>query len=164
MNNYGLTDGISLNSFCGSFSTIGYEGLAIDDFILRLIDYKINYLVDVRRNPISRKKGFSKTKLSERLHQFEIHYLHCPELGIDSSLRKDLRTQEDRDRLFTDHYIPALKKNTPESIWHIINLASGRDNRVALCCFENDCQQCHRTPLSYFIQYKSNFRLTFNHL
>ena len=37
---------------------IGYEGLALEDFIQDLQDRGVMYLVDVRLNPISRKKGF----------------------------------------------------------------------------------------------------------
>ena len=41
--------------------SIGYEKRSIEDLIDLLVDNAVELLVDVRLNPISRKKGFSKT-------------------------------------------------------------------------------------------------------
>jgi uncharacterized protein (DUF488 family) len=47
--------------------TVGYEGESLESFLSTLRSNYINYLIDVREVPLSRKKGFSKTALSETL-------------------------------------------------------------------------------------------------
>ena len=47
--------------------TIGYEGWDIEEFVDRLKQFHISRLIDVREIPLSRKPGFSKTSLRERL-------------------------------------------------------------------------------------------------
>lgn len=60
-------------------------------------------LCDVRRNPWSRKYGFSKSTLSNACEGVGIRYEHLPELGIVSDARRNLETQADYDALFA-HY------------------------------------------------------------
>ena len=43
--------------------TIGYEGRNIGEFISHLKDFNITRLIDVRKIPLSRKKGFNKKPL-----------------------------------------------------------------------------------------------------
>lgn len=59
--------------------TIGYEGRNLNEFVSRLKYSGISTLVDVREIPISRKKGFSKTTLSQFLREYDIDYLHLKE-------------------------------------------------------------------------------------
>jgi uncharacterized protein (DUF488 family) len=56
--------------------TIGYEGKGIEKFLNSLIKNNIKVLCDVRKNPLSRKFGFSKTKLEHLCKQIEIYYIH----------------------------------------------------------------------------------------
>ncbi len=58
--------------------TIGYEGLSIDAYLNMLIADNISVLVDVRKNPISRKYGFSKTRLTDYTRLAGITYIHIP--------------------------------------------------------------------------------------
>jgi hypothetical protein len=60
---------------------VGYEGKDIASFLEELTAWKIGTVVDVRLNPISRKKGFSKKALSEALAEAGIGYSHMPALG-----------------------------------------------------------------------------------
>jgi uncharacterized protein (DUF488 family) len=50
-------------SFMPSLFTIGYEGRNIDEFVKILQHSHIRRVVDIREIPLSRKRGFSKTKL-----------------------------------------------------------------------------------------------------
>ncbi len=88
------------------FFTIGYEGRKIEDYIKSLLTHGVKVLIDVRRNPISRKKGFSKNSLAGFLRNELIDYIHMPELGISSDQRKNIKTDDDYKKLFI-HY----KKN-----------------------------------------------------
>ena len=57
-----------------AFFTIGYEGRAIDEYMNLLLENHVKVLCDVRKNPISRKRGFSKTALSEELN---LNFMVC---------------------------------------------------------------------------------------
>ncbi|WP_405796186.1 DUF488 family protein [Streptomyces sp. NBC_01506] len=59
----------------------GYEGRDIDSFVTSLVESRISVVADVRLTPISRKKGFSKTRLGEALAEADIEYIHLRGLG-----------------------------------------------------------------------------------
>jgi len=56
--------------------TIGYEERTLEEFIEQLKLFNISTLVDIRENPFSRKKGFSKNALAQSLEENGIEYLH----------------------------------------------------------------------------------------
>ncbi|MDR3233557.1 MAG: DUF488 domain-containing protein [Planctomycetaceae bacterium] len=55
--------------------TIGYEGVTIEMFLRRLTAAGIKQLIDVRRNPLSCKPGFSKKVLAMYLNEIEVEYI-----------------------------------------------------------------------------------------
>ena len=73
-------------------NTIGYEGADLSDFISSVSEAGIKTLVDVRDRAQSRKKGFSKTALSEALNAAGIDYLHLRELGDPKEGREAARS------------------------------------------------------------------------
>lgn len=122
--------------------TIGYEGKSLEAYLNLLLDDGVTILCDVRRNPLSRKYGFSKGTLSSSCKSIDIRYEHLPELGIASDQRRELNTQADYDALFEiyereslPHQVEALGKI---AFW----IESGE--RVALTCYEHAPHQCHR--------------------
>ena len=72
----------------GQLIGVGYEGLTISEYIQVLRDLQVSTLVDVRLNAISRKPGFSKTRLKGYLADAGIQYLHYRELGNPKDNRK----------------------------------------------------------------------------
>lgn len=124
--------------------TIGYEGLSIDEFLMRLIQDKIDTLIDIRNNPWSMKYGFTKQTLATLCDKLGIQYLGIPTLGVPSHLRKNLQTKEDYDNLFI-HYSTYLKTRT-EDLDKIIKLS--KKQKLALMCFERDSHLCHRHILA----------------
>ena len=68
--------------------TIGYEGRNIEEYLGLLKKNIVKLVIDVRRNPISRKRGFSKNRMREALSSEGIEYMHFPQLGIESKNRK----------------------------------------------------------------------------
>src|ERR1700712_4712540 len=60
---------------------IGYEGQQVEDLVAGLKKWNVTVLVDVRLNPISRKRGFSRKGLTEALALHGVEYLHRPALG-----------------------------------------------------------------------------------
>src|SRR5262249_34427565 len=86
-----------------SLSTIGYEGRTLEGYLNELLRAGVTLLCDVRRNPISRKFGFSKGTLAKGCEGVGLRYQHLPELGIASEQRQNLTTQADYDALFADY-------------------------------------------------------------
>jgi hypothetical protein len=122
--------------------TIGYEGRSLEGFLNILIQRGVTLLCDVRRNPLSRKYGFSKNTLAKGCEGVGIHYEHLPELGIASEDRRGLETQADYDALFLEYERNSLplQKDALAKIRRWVK--DGK--RVALTCFERFPQQCHR--------------------
>jgi uncharacterized protein (DUF488 family) len=124
------------------FFTIGYEGSSFEGYLNRLIKNNVRTLVDVRRNPLSRKYGFSKKTLSDTVQKMGIEYIHLPELGIASDRRQNLSTQADYDRLFDAYEKSDLKKNKA-ALQQLFNVFLDH-RRVAITCFEAHVCMCHR--------------------
>lgn len=126
--------------------TIGYEGLSLERYILKLILSDIRVLYDVRRNAFSQKFGFSKSLLSKACEGVGVKYIHVPELGILSEKRRNLRTSADYDTLFEEYENTVLvtECNALNGIYKSLQ----SEKRVALTCFEHDPHQCHRLRIA----------------
>ena len=126
--------------------TIGYEGISLEEYLNRLIRNDVKILVDVRKNALSMKFGFSKTQLKNFCASLNIEYLHIPEVGIQSDQRQELKTQTDYDNLFEVYKTQNLKKTFCQQE-QILNLLKQK-KRIALTCFEANICQCHRKHLA----------------
>lgn len=142
--------------------TIGYEGVSLEAYLNKLVKNDIKLLVDVRRNPLSQKYGFSKKLLSDFCSRLDIDYIHIPEVGIDSGKRRDLNDQSDYDELFEDYKNTVLVKTTKNQK-HILELLR-KYKRLALTCFEADKCQCHRSHLAEKIEKFPTFTYRIKHL
>lgn len=126
-------------------ASIGYEKRTFEDYLKALINNRISVLCDVRRNPISRKYGFSKGTLISACVSLGIEYRHYQTLGIPSCERQELHTQKDYDELFAWYEKRVLtSENAQESLDEISRLVANGD-AVAVTCFEANPAQCHRT-------------------
>lgn len=123
-------------------ATIGYEGLNMEAYLNRLLKNGVTLLCDVRKNPLSRKYGFSKSTLSNGCEGIGIRYEHLPQLGIASAARKGLATLSDYEKLFESYRADTLPEQG-QSFQTIRDWVSG-GNRVALTCFEHRPEECHR--------------------
>jgi uncharacterized protein YwgA len=121
--------------------TIGYEGKSIEAFVNLLIKNDIRLLCDVRKNPLSRKFGFSKNKLKHIVETVGLSYVHIPDLGIESDKRTSLETKEDYVKLFSG-YANELPNHCAqlESLYSLLKT----NKRIALMCYEKDPDMCHR--------------------
>ncbi len=126
--------------------TIGYEGKSLESYLNQLLQAGVTLLCDVRRNPLSRKYGFSKKTLGKACDGVGIRYEHLPELGIDSEERRELVTQADYDALFAEYERKSLPKQT-DALAKIRGWVQ-QGERVALTCFELLPHQCHRHCVS----------------
>lgn len=124
-------------------SGIGYEGQHLDEFIARLALSGTRLLADVRLNPISRKRGFSKRLLAASLAEAGIGYRHVPELGNPKWNRAGFGGS------------PAEVLAARERFAHMIDgdaaglrldeiADAAMEGGVAVMCFEADERACHR--------------------
>lgn len=133
-----------------TLSTIGYEGRSLESYLNELLRAGVTLLCDVRRNPISRKYGFSKGALAKGCEGVGIAYQHLPELGIASNQRQSLETQQDYDTLFEDYERVSLPQQG-DALAKIMDwIRSGQ--HVALTCYERSPEQCHRHCVAEAIQ------------
>ena len=135
--------------------TIGYEGICIETFINQLIQNDVRLICDVRKNPLSRKFGFSKRKLDYITETVGIRYVHIPELGIESDKRRSLETLNDYQRLFAD-YSQMLDCRT-SFLDKAISLLH-ENTRIALMCLEKSPEMCHRHVIRDYMVEKTNVR------
>jgi hypothetical protein len=144
------------------FFTIGYEGASLDGYLNRLIKNNVKTLVDVRRNPLSRKYGFSKKTLSDTTKKIGIDYVHIPELGIASEKRQELNTQADYDRLFDSYEKKELKQNV-KALQELFNIFM-KDKRIAITCFEAHVCMCHRGRVTKAISALPGWQYDIKHI
>ena len=142
--------------------TIGYEGISLEEYLVRLLKNDVKVLVDVRNNPLSMKYGFSKSQLKKYCASLGIEYVHIPEVGIQSDQRQELNTQSDYDKLFAVY----RKNNLTQTTAHqneILKLLK-QHKRIALTCFEANICQCHRKDLAEAIETLPGFDYEVKHL
>lgn len=129
------------------FYTIGYEKKTIEQFIELLKKAKIKTLVDARRNPVSQYKlDFDKEKLAGTLRKNEIEYVHHPELGVPSEIRRKLSETGDYNWFFKQYdetIIPKLNNK--------IDLDSLK-RPIAIMCVELDPTKCHRHRIALALE------------
>lgn len=141
--------------------TIGYEGQTIEAYLVKLITNDVRTLVDVRKNPLSRKHGFSKNQLATYCKGLGISYVHLPEWGIESDLRQELNSAEDYKRLF-QNYQSRLDAD-PQALESLAKYLETLD-RPALTCFEAEHTSCHRGTLAKALTKLKNWNLPLIHL
>lgn len=142
--------------------TIGYEGVSLEKYLNKLVSNDVKLLVDVRKNSLSMKFGFSKSLLKKYCESLGIEYVHIPEVGINSDQRQELNTQQDYDALF-EVYKKTTLKETDSYQTKIIELLT-KYKRIALTCFEADICQCHRKPLAEAIAKNPIFEYEVKHI
>jgi uncharacterized protein (DUF488 family) len=126
--------------------TIGYEGMSLEKYLNELLRHDVVVLCDVRKNPLSRKYGFSMNQLRNACESMGISYVHIPNLGIESEKRRNLKSQSDYNTLFREYRNTTLNVADTE-MQLILDLIKSR-SRVAITCFEADIECCHRKHLA----------------
>ena len=142
--------------------TIGYEGRSLESFLNLLFREGVSILCDVRRNPLSRKYGFSKGTLSKVCAGLGIRYEHLPELGVASENRRGLDSASDYKRLFALYRAAVL----PSQSLALEQIASwvAAGHRVALTCYEEAPTLCHRHCVAEALEARSEAALRTTHL
>lgn len=142
--------------------SIGYEGKSIDRYLCQLIENGVQLLCDVRKNPLSRKYGFSKTQLKKCVESLGIEYRHLPQLGIESPDRQSLCCFRDYQKLFGRYEKTTLKKEQA-AIDEIVKFV-GKHSRVAITCFEANHEWCHRSRVASALEQHEGYDQSVAHL
>ena len=122
-------------------ATIGYETDTQAGMIGRLKAADVELVVDVRAVASSRKAGFSKTLLGNSLKAEGIDYLHLQPLGTPKPGREAARAGriDEMHRIFNAHLEePAAQLALAQAT------GLARERRIALLCYEDDPNCCHR--------------------
>jgi len=144
------------------FFTIGYEGNSLEHYLNRLIKNNVRLLCDVRKNPYSRKYGFTQSVLKDSVQNVGIEYFHMPELGISSEKRRSLISQDDYDELFNNYEKTTLKEEH-DSLHTLFRLFK-KLKRLAITCFESDHHQCHRSRVANAMCQLPYWKYTLEHI
>jgi len=125
---------------------IGYEKESLTQFVNKLEKNKVKIVFDVRKIPVSRKNGFSKNTLKNKLSKKNIHYYSFTELGSPTVLRKMLRRTSDYINFFKSYRKYLLNQN--DSLNEIIELIINNENDSAILCYERNSDLCHRSIIA----------------
>ena len=133
--------------------TIGYEGTDIERFVQTLSAVGVQVLADVRAVALSRKKGFSKTALRNRLAEAGIEYIHYNALGDPKPGREAARAG--KYELFRRIYRKHLSTDDAQVALKTLKIAV-KDKPTCLLCFERDPNVCHRSIVTHVLRASGN--------
>lgn len=141
--------------------TLGYSGYDQNSFIEELKGYDVEVVIDVRRNPISRKKGFSRSSLSKSLIANDVDYLHESNLGVPNELRDQLKTKKRGISSYFEEYRAYLDDHV-DVLDRIYTIAL--EHRCCLICLEHLPEECHRSVVAEAIESRNGHKLQIMHV
>lgn len=119
--------------------TVGYERRSPEELVALLGDHGVEGVVDVRETPRSRRKGFSKRALADRLEEAGLSYRHEKALGVPREEREGFRAG---DEAVLARIEERLADEARPRVAAVAELA--REGTVALLCYERSEAACHR--------------------
>ncbi len=123
--------------------TIGYGNRKFGDFIRLLKQYRIEYLIDVRSQPFSRRHpDFSSKRLSQLVQNQGVRYVWMGEALGGRPKDPDCYTPDGK----VDYEKYATKDSYLEGIARLKNALEQHLN-VVMMCSEAKPQECHRCKL-----------------
>lgn len=141
----GLHDHLMSKRQPSLLATIGYEGVALDDFIATLQEAGIKRLLDVRELPLSRRKGFSKTAIGAALSNAGIEYVHLRGLGDPKPGREAARSGDMARfrKIFGSHMRTPKAQADLAVAAHLV-----AEGDTCLMCYEREHVDCHRSIIA----------------
>jgi uncharacterized protein (DUF488 family) len=134
--------------------TIGYEGISAEQMLDILRSKGIDILIDVRKVPLSRKRGFSKRGLAELAEGAGIEYQHLGQLGDPKPGREAARRGDMGEfrKIFRNHL---RRVASQKALDDLVGIATS--SRVCLLCYERDASVCHRSMVADAISARKTF-------
>lgn len=136
--------------------TVGYEGRSFEEFAEMLMGSGVKQVFDVRRNPVSIRKEFSRDHLKRSLSRYGIWYMPFSDLGPPYAMRKRYKSGIISFREFSEVYFEHLITNAG-ILYCLEELATLR--RSALMCFERDWRGCHRSIIARQMAWERGFEV-----
>lgn len=131
----------------------GYEGKTVEDLLSDAKAWAVVTVVDVRLNPISRKRGFSKKGLTAELEANGIKYVHLPALGNPKDNRAGFAEVGTADGRAARERFASEVLETDEASVALATVAELSDaGTVLLLCFEAKESCCHRAQVLSALQ------------
>jgi uncharacterized protein (DUF488 family) len=127
----------------GGLIGIGYQGLSLDELSDKLAKWGVTVLVDVRLNAVSRKPGFSKSRLSAHLAERGIEYVHSPALGNPKDNRAGYGGDDEAIAASRSRFHEVLEgEGAQQALRDLAGLAA--TTHAAVFCYEESELHCHR--------------------
>ena len=121
--------------------TIGYERAEPQAFLRTLSEAGIKLVLDIRAQPVSRKKGFSKNQLAALLAAEAIAYRHLRGLGTPKAGREAAK----RGDIDAFARIFQMQMEEPEAHADLSEaLRLSGETPSCLLCLEREPEHCHR--------------------
>jgi uncharacterized protein (DUF488 family) len=136
--------------------TIGYQGYTLPELVSDLKEHDVEALVDVRYDAYSRRPEFRKGYLQKTIEEAGLEYVHRPELGTPTRLRKKITDEKSGNEVFK-LYFERISRVNLRYVEAIADLT--RQKRVALMCMERDPRRCHRKILADFLAKRFGFQI-----
>lgn len=142
----------------GLFS-VGYADHTPESLVGLLKDAGVKVVTDVRANPVSRKKGFSKNQLAEALGAAGIEYRSVRELGIPTADRKAATGGAAGWEGLISEYAASLDVESQRGAPAQVLAEDCERSVMAVMCLESDLNHCHRKPLTEWIAARTGLEL-----
>lgn len=151
--------------------SIGVYGFKEDQFFKKLIDFKIDILLDIRQRRGIRGKeyAFANSKyLQRKLVSFEIEYVHAKELSPSDKTRNIQKAADISTDVFkryreylNNNFIQAYTDEclSPENLLAITKIIKYSKN-IVLLCVERSPSACHRSIATQWLASKINAEIT----
>ena len=120
--------------------TIGYETATPESMVETLARAGVECVVDVRELPLSRRKGFSKTRLRDTLSDGGIGYTHVRALGNPKTNRELYKSSNivEGARAYRERLLTTASAAVTELV------ESVHEHTICLLCLEESPADCHR--------------------
>jgi len=133
--------------------TIGHSTRSADEFVALLQQAAVDYVIDVRRFPFSRRyPHFNGEALAATLASTGIGYRHEPALGGRRGRRRDGVPSPHtlwREEAFANYADYAETQEFRDALGGVLRLA--RDHRPAVMCAEAVWWRCHRRIIADYL-------------
>lgn len=136
--------------------TIGYQGYSLLGLVDILKEQGIDALVDVRYDAYSKRPEFCKGRLRSAIQEAGIEYVHRPELGTPTQLRKKITNTTSAEGVFK-LYFERISKVNYRYVETVAELANQR--KMVLMCMEKEPERCHRKILADFLSRRFGFEV-----
>lgn len=127
-----------------AFFTLGYQSHTTRTLLRVLAENRVSLLVDVRQNPMSRKRGFSKLELQRSADLSGIEYLHFPCLGTPPRIRHFYARTGNLEKTLAQ-YEEHLRKRK-KCLESLVGVVASK--YFCLLCLESEYTSCHRSVIA----------------